>query len=82
MFIVVEPNQFIAAELVCATCMTRRTINDGIIEAEGHIIHSTDFPAYSDTVCSDTPLSVTLLAIPKPFVNKKCHSKRVKTRLE
>ena len=42
----------------------------------------TDFPAYSDTVYSDTPLSVTLLTIPKPFVNKKCHTKRVKTRLE
>ena len=25
---------------------------------------------------------MTLLAIPKPFVSKKCHSKRVKTRLE
>ena len=31
-------------------------------------ISNTDFPAYSDTVYSDTPLSVTLLAIPKPFV--------------
>ena len=32
------------------------------------IFNYTDFPAYSDTVYSDTPLSVTLLAIPKPFV--------------
>ena len=30
----------------------------------------TDLPAYSDTGYSDTPLIVTLLAIPKSFVNE------------
>ena len=32
--------------------------------------NNTDIPAYSDTGYSDTPLTVTLLAIPKPFYNK------------
>ena len=45
-------------------------------------LFTTDFPAYSDAAYSDTPLSVTLLTIPKPFVSKNCHSKQVKTRLE
>ena len=33
-------------------------------------IFNTDFPAYSDTVYSDTPLRVTVLEVPKPFINK------------
>ena len=31
----------------------------------GKVDNSTDLPAYSDTVFSDTPLTVTLLACPK-----------------
>ena len=32
----------------------------------------TDFPAYSDTVYSDTPLTVTVLTVPNwPFLYKK-----------
>ena len=30
-----------------------------------NLLRTTDFPAYSDTVYSDTPLTVTLLACPK-----------------
>ena len=35
-------------------------------------IGGTDFPAYSDTGYSDTPVTVTVLTVPKwPFIYKK-----------
>ena len=35
------------------------------------VCHSTDLPAYSDTVYSDTPLTLTVLAVPNwPFIYK------------
>ena len=57
-------------------CGTRASVSDTLkpmnISKNTEPMDDTDFPAYSDTVYSDTPLTVTVLTVPNwPFVYKK-----------
>ena len=50
-----------------------RSVEFGRAGTRASVLYSTDFPAYSDTGYSDTPLSVTFLTCPKWPVIYKNH---------
>ena len=57
-------SQVLQPRLLVEVGQVELQVGAGVSLAQGDLKVITDFPAYSDTVYSDTPLTVTLLACP------------------